>query len=365
MMNSIARRMHRISSDLPSWAVSIAVHVLILAILATLTLAVRDQVLDDGVGIELSDTAEPASPGSAPSNAEAVPNVTPTAPPPMPLPVTPATISPPQPPLPDLLDTESLSADALLYDLSGSPGAVAGRGLNPLLEGTSTGFQDLVGRMRGRGLDVVFVLDSTASMDDKIQQAKRRIHDVINVINAIVGGEDDQQRNVRFGIVDYKDYGDLYGNDNPTRSLPLTFDVGRVVDHLGRITSSGGGADAPEPIDRALEAATDSNRMGWKRRRHSVIVLVGDAGVHASGRDRAMNQARLFAKYYDGSINTLYIADPGMTRMHTDYAAIAKAGNGEAYMFNDADVFWRGLIVSVFGPQFEKDVQHIVERYAR
>ena len=365
-MEKLYKRLHQLSGDLPSWAVSIAVHVLILAVLATLTLAVREQALDAAVGIELGDTTEAlTTPDSAPAAADSTQTVTPTAPPPMALPLTPDAISPPQPLLPELLDADALSTPdrSTMVDLSSLADAGDGQGNNPLLDGTSSGFQDLVGQMRGKGLDVVFVLDSTASMEHKIELAKRRIKDVIEVINAIVGGEDEQLRNVRFGIVDYKDYDDDYGSKNPTRSQALTFSTELVVRHLEMVNATGGGSDLPEPIDRALEVATDANQMGWTRRRHSVIVLVGDVGVKAEGRDRAINQARLFSKYYNGAINTLYIADPGTTRMHSDFAAIARAGGGSAYMFNNTDVFWRGLIVSVFGQQFEKDVAQIVERY--
>jgi Mg-chelatase subunit ChlD len=242
----------------------------------------------------------------------------------------------------------------------GAAGSV-GEGYNPLLEGTTPGFQELVGGMRGRGLDVVFVMDATQSMDEYFRQARQRIVDIIGVITGVLAVNDRPPRNLRFGVVAFKDYGDEFGID-ATKALPLTADFDRVREFIDRI-AVGGGADDPEPVDEALDRATNRRRMGWHRAKKNILILVGDARVHSTGRERALAIARTFVRQLNGTINAI---DVGTTRQNVlpDFQLIAEAGGGSAYLLADKDKFWEELIVSVFGQRYKQDVSLIVERYA-
>ena len=240
--------------------------------------------------------------------------------------------------------------------LAASPHALASAGRGPatgLLDGTSAAFGQHVGELRGTGLDVVFVLDATDSMGPAIEQAKKRLRQILDVVVGLVP-------NARFGVVAYKDYGDDYGPD-ACKSMPITPDARAVGRFLDGITAGGGG-DIPEPIHEAVRIAA-SEKMGWDRRRKRVIILVGDSPCHAMGRKEALASAAAFAKQ-GGTLSAIDTGDPTGQRnlIQSDLADVAKHGGGEAFLLKDADAFWRHLIVSIFGRRFEQDVDTIIQR---
>jgi hypothetical protein len=243
---------------------------------------------------------------------------------------------------------------------SSNVGAGTGGGPGGLLDGTSPGFGKLVGNLRGTGLDLVLVLDATDSMTPYIEQAKVRLREILNVVTGLVP-------NARVGIVAYKDYGDDYG-PTAVRLMALTDNhqaVRRFIDE----TIAGGGGDIPEPVHEALAAATSTKQMGWNLRRKHVIILVGDSPVHSSGRTAAYNLAAAFAK--DGGvinvIDTGGTGAPGVARtaLQPDLQRIARDGGGSAFLLTDGPAFWRYLIVSVFGERYERDVNVIIEKFAK
>ena len=48
-----------------------------------------------------------------------------------------------------------------------------------------------------------------------------------------------------------------------------------------------------------------------------------------------------------------------------DLQIIAQKGKGSAFLLQDADAFWRHLIVSVFDQRFQADIETIIEQYVR
>ena len=126
---------------------------------------------------------------------------------------------------------------------------------------------------------------------------------------------------------------------------------------------AGGGGDVPEPIHKALAVATSRNDMQWRAGRQSIIILVGDAPVHTSGRKAAVELAGQFARAMRGQVNTI---DVGADRRQVlpDFADIARAGKGSAFQLREADRFWQHLIVTVFGKEYEQDVDYLVKRLA-
>ena len=243
---------------------------------------------------------------------------------------------------------------------SGTAGGGAAGGGPAILEGTSPGFGKFIGDLRGTGLDVVLVLDATDSMSPYIEQAKLRLHAILNVIIGLVP-------NARVGMVAYKDYGDEYGPE-AIKVMPISSDFQAVRKFIDDIVAGGGG-DIPEPIHEALAAATNSRRMAWNPRRKRIIILVGDSPVHTSGRRAAYSLAAAFS-HDGGVINVIDTGGTGAptvarTTLQADLQRIAKDGGGEAFLLRDADAFWRHLIVSVFGQRYEQDINVIIERFTK
>jgi Mg-chelatase subunit ChlD len=257
-------------------------------------------------------------------------------------------------------DPAGILTAAALGDFRGTPGGTAAAPGAGLLDGTSPGFGKFIGDLRGTGLDVVLVLDATDSMSPYIEQAKLRLHAILNVIIGLVP-------NARVGMVAYKDYGDEYGPE-AVKVMPISSDFQAVRKFIDEIVAGGGG-DIPEPIHEALAAATNSRRMAWNPRRKRIIILVGDSPVHTSGRRAAYSLAAAFS-HDGGVINVIDTGGTGAptvarTTLQADLQRIAKDGGGEAFLLRDADAFWRHLIVSVFGQRYEQDINVIIERFTK
>ncbi|MBI2378642.1 MAG: VWA domain-containing protein [Deltaproteobacteria bacterium] len=116
-------------------------------------------------------------------------------------------------------------------------------------------------------LDVVFVLDTTGSMGDEIEQLRR----TIQVIHWQVSNMSPKP-DVRFGMVLYKDQEDEY----VTRVVPFTGDLQTFQRVLAEV-SAGGGGDTPEDVEAALEVMT---RLPWRPDGVRLAFLIGDAAPH-------------------------------------------------------------------------------------
>jgi hypothetical protein len=197
-------------------------------------------------------------------------------------------------------------------------------------------------------------------MEPFIDQAKERLHAIMDLVNELVPG-------TRFGVVAYKDYGDDYGT-HAVLTLALTTDAAAVREFINKIVAGGGG-DLPEPIHEALAAATDRKLLEWGARRKQVIVLVGDSPIHSTGRQAAYGIAADFAKR-GGTLNVIDVGGAAHIRLQRemvqpDLQTIAHKGKGAAFLLQDADAFWRHLVTSVFDERFKADVETIIEQYVR
>jgi len=175
-------------------------------------------------------------------------------------------------------------------------------------------------------IEVAFVLDTTGSMSGLIEGAKRKIW---SIANQLVSAQ--QQTDVRFALIGYRDRGDAY----VTSVYDLTGDIDAVYARLMQFQADGGG-DGPESVNQALHEAI--TRLDWSPSRdvYRVVFLVGDAPPHLDYQDdvRYDRSVRL-ARQRDITINAIQcgawdetaqvwreIASLGMGT----YAAIAQDG---------------------------------------
>jgi len=121
-------------------------------------------------------------------------------------------------------------------------------------------------------LDVVFMVDTTGSMDPYIGEVRDNI---LKIIEQVL----DYSPKVRMGGVAYKDHG-AEGEDEfyLTKVLPLTFDRKEIVGFMRspdlHIGEGGGG---PEAVECALhEVAT----FDWGKKAPKAIILIGDKPPH-------------------------------------------------------------------------------------
>jgi hypothetical protein len=121
-------------------------------------------------------------------------------------------------------------------------------------------------------LDVVFMIDTTGSMDPYIGEVRDNI---IKIIEKVL----DYSPKVRIGSVAYKDHG-TEGEDEfyLTRILPLTFDRKAIIEFMRspklHIGDGGGG---PEAVECALHEALG---LAWGKTAPKAIILIGDKPPH-------------------------------------------------------------------------------------
>ncbi len=139
-------------------------------------------------------------------------------------------------------------------------------------------------------IDVVFLFDSTGSMQLAINQVR---NSVIDIASRFATLSDD----VQMGVADYRDFNSVMfplgggsTNDFPYRVLqPLTTDAAAIHSAIAGIVASAGG-DVPETATEALyQAATGAgltymsstviapSSLGWRTSSSKIIILITDA----------------------------------------------------------------------------------------
>ena len=156
------------------------------------------------------------------------------------------------------------------YELGDGPFTVSAGGASTTAErGETVALKTSLPTLAGEtvALDVLFLLDSTGSMDDEIYQLKITIDEVAHRIHQLPGDVD-----VRLGMTLYRDEGDEF----LTRTFNFTPDIGDFSEALSTVVALDGG-DYPEALDEALADAL--SKPSWRSAADTVqlVFLVADA----------------------------------------------------------------------------------------
>jgi len=118
-------------------------------------------------------------------------------------------------------------------------------------------------------LDFVFVIDTTGSMSDAIDDTKADANDIVDEIMTNVPDS-------RIAVVGYRDFGDLY----VTKEYEFSSSKSEVKDNIDDLVTGGGG-DVPEAVYEALKyTIVDDIAGSWRSSATKVIMLMGDARPH-------------------------------------------------------------------------------------
>ncbi len=174
-------------------------------------------------------------------------------------------------------------------------------------------------------LDLVFVIDSTASMTPVIADLASSLASVVRVLERMVPS-------IRIGIAAY--------NDRDTGQVPVAIlpptsaneHLDRVIAFLERLQASTiGSRTIEEDVHLGLEAAT---LMRLRPEVRQTLVLIGDASVHLPLVDETIYRVRNFvAGHKQRTVSALYVSTP-TSRSHdenipmTFFRAVAEAGKG-------------------------------------
>ena len=195
-------------------------------------------------------------------------------------------------------------------------------------------------------IDVAFALDTTGSMGDEIDVVKEKIVEIARNISA---GQ--PRPDVRFGIVAYRDRGDIY----VTKAFPFSREIADVQKALRTLDANGGG-DEPESVAEGLYATVHELKWDFSRDTARMIFLIGDAGPHEypDGKD----WRKVASEAAEKGITISVIACSGLSpagervfekiarladgqMMHLTYTRVARAADGRKYsVLNEGGRTW-------------------------
>ena len=189
-------------------------------------------------------------------------------------------------------------------------------------------------------LDVLFLLDSTGSMDDEIQQIKATLQSIAKRVSNLPANPD-----LRFGMVSYRDREDRY----VTQLHDFDGNVERFQQTIRGVEASGGD-DYPESLNQALHEAV--NDASWRENSIRLTFLIADAPPHLDyqqDEDYAAEMVRAREK----GIKIFSVASSGLDEQ------------GE-YIFRQIAQQTMGNFLFILyrdGPQGKLDTPHSVEQF--
>ncbi len=248
----------------------------------------------------------------------------------------------------------------------------AGQGLAGYGVGVGTGLSDSANRfaayvqgLRETGLDVMFVVDTTGSMDWVLAEVNTRIIDIVDAVRQLVPVS-------RFGVVAYRDYGEP---GYVTHLRTLTFSLAKLERFLGALTAEGGGSHQ-EAVYEGVKVAID--QASWRLGARKVIIVLGDAPPHKNKVASLLSINKAFARE-GGQISALDVsrdANPAVmesmlgrpvnrafytSKPMLDFQLLAEAGGGIAATLEGDVKITRHLVSLILGGQFAREVSLLLE----
>lgn len=211
--------------------------------------------------------------------------------------------------------------------------------------------------LRGKGLDVVFVFDSTGSMGGIILEVRQRIRQLATAVTRLVPG-------ARLGLVTYRDIRkyDMDDYQYTVRSTPLTTADANGLARLEKFlreTEAFGGGDVPEAVYEGVQTAME--KAGWRADATKIIIVFGDAPPRPenNGVARLCQMCRLWHDRTGGIVSCIHTT--GGNRLLPEFAQMAKAGGGEATTLLEERTIIKQLAVYIFGSRWEKELEKVWE----
>ncbi len=132
--------------------------------------------------------------------------------------------------------------------------------------------------------DVVFVFDTSGSMESALGEAKGEIQEVMSRLNGSISS-------AQFGLAEVRDTGEEESGSYAWKlDQSLTSNTAAVSEAITTLTAFGGG-DSPEAYGRALYETDTNPSVGWRSGARHLIVLVADQVPHTPDVNEGVNEA--------------------------------------------------------------------------
>jgi len=226
------------------------------------------------------------------------------------------------------------------------------------VSGVGAGVVARLTALRGAGVDLVFVIDTTSSMQPFLDQARTAADALVTTLSTLIG-------DLRVGVVAYRDGGDAYA----TKTLPLSADRYAILNFLWTLRAEGGG-DVPEAIAAGLADAVSLAQ--WRRETHRVIVVIGDAPPHERDWGKIRGQISGFVrgdpKRIPGAVVSAIYTGPPREGLKPEedgaraLAEIAGIGRGDYLDLAGNANFGDRLVSTILGPHHANELRVLLSR---
>ena len=191
-----------------------------------------------------------------------------------------------------------------------------------------TSVNRVIGTTATNALDLCFVVDTTGSMSDDIDNAKENM---VQILESLAEKSDDY----RVALVDYRDFPSRTGDyrDYPAMvQLAFTNDHDTIVNAVNGLTLGHGG-DTPETVYYGLATALS---LQWRTGATKIIIILGDAEPLDPEPNTGYTKESILNALYNADISvnpedsTLDIGDPDNSLMQ-----VFTINTGSSYDFFD------------------------------
>ena len=169
-------------------------------------------------------------------------------------------------------------------------------------------------------LDLVFILDTTSSMERSLPAYKKALAAVAAGAAAL-----EPQPSLRLGLLLFRDPGDEY----QASPAPLSADLAAFEAALAAARAKGGG-DVPEDLGAALLAAAEG--MAWRQESLRLVFLVTDAPPRLPRQGEATSYAAALRRAEELRIGVYAIGAEGIPREGEAALGEMAAATGAAYL---------------------------------
>ncbi|MGO4543418.1 VWA domain-containing protein [Paenibacillus sp. 2TAB23] len=178
------------------------------------------------------------------------------------------------------------------------------------------------GTALSKQVDVMFVVDTTGSMEDELNYLEAELKDVVNRVSR----EHANQLDIRISANFYRDRYDDY----IVKPYPFTTDINEVTSQFGKQKAEGGG-DFPEAVDQALRDAVHEHKWSEEARTR-LLFLVLDAPPH--DEEQVIDEIKKLTKDAAAQgIRIIPVASSGVS-IDTEYLMrFMAAATGGTYLF--------------------------------
>ena len=192
-------------------------------------------------------------------------------------------------------------------------------------------------------VEVAFVLDTTGSMGDLIDGAKKKIWSIASTIV-----DTNPDADIAMSIVAYRDRGDAY----VVKTEPLSEDIQGLYGKLVRLEADGGD-DTPESVNEALDKAINNLQWSSGSDVKRIVFLVGDAPPHMDyPQERQYPEILKRAVARGITVNTVQAGD--MMETTPIWQEIAQFGHGRYMAIPQS-----GGEVSIIITPYDDDILHM------